>query len=62
MVWIGLRRSQVALWNLFPHLAFKRKPTRKTTGGHKENYRRKTGKLQEAYRRRSREIFIVFRV
>jgi len=33
----------VAFWRLFPHSAFKRKPARKTTGGHKETTRRKQG-------------------
>jgi len=37
----------VAFWRLFPHSAFKRKPTRKTTEGHKKS----TGGKQGNYRR-----------
>ena len=43
MVWMGPRRSQVAFWRLFQNSAFKRKPTGKSTGGHKGS----TGGLQE---------------
>ena len=43
MVWVGPRRSRVTFWRLFPHLAFKRKPTGKSTGGHRGS----TGGLQE---------------
>ena len=36
---MGGRRSRVAFWRLFPHLAFKRKPTGKSIGGHKGSTR-----------------------
>jgi len=39
---MGPRRSQVAFWRLFPNAAFKRKPTRKSTRGHKKSTRGKT--------------------
>ena len=41
------RRSWVGFWRLFPHSAFKRKPTRKSTGGHRGS----TGGLQEDAKR-----------
>jgi len=47
MVWMGARRSYVTFWRLFPHSAFKRKPTGKTTRGH----RKTTGRKQGNYRR-----------
>jgi len=40
----------VALWRLFPYSAFKRKPTRKSTGGHKKS----TGGKTTFYRRPTR--------
>jgi len=43
MVWMGPRRSQVAFWRLFPHSAFKRKPTRKSTEGHMKSIGGKQG-------------------
>jgi len=50
MVWLGPRRSQVAFRRLFPHSAFKRKPTGKAIGGHRKSTGGKqhsTGGLQE---------------
>jgi len=43
MVWMGLGRSQVAFWRLFPYSAFKRKPIGKSTRGKQGIYRRPTG-------------------
>ena len=34
---MGPRRSQVAFWRPFPQSIFKRKPTRKSTGGLQED-------------------------
>ena len=42
MVWMGPRRSQEAFWRPFPHSAFKRKPTGKSTGGHRKSTGGKT--------------------
>jgi len=39
MVWMGPRRFQVAFWRLFPHSVFKRKPTGKSSGGHRGSIR-----------------------
>jgi len=47
MVWLGPRRSQVAFWRPFPNSAFERKPTGKSTGGH----RKSTGGKTMFYRR-----------
>ena len=56
MVWLGPRRSQVAFWMLFPHSAFKRRLTGKSTGEHKKStggktmfYRRPTGGGREQF-------------
>jgi len=50
MVWMGPRRPQVAFQRLFPNSAFKRKPTGKSTGGH----RKSTGGKTMFYRRPTR--------
>jgi len=56
MLWMGPRRSQVGFWRLFPNWALKRKPTRKSTGGHVKStkgkttfYRRPTGGGREQF-------------
>jgi len=36
---MGPRRSRVAFWRLLSQSAFKRKPARKSTGGHKGSTR-----------------------
>jgi len=49
----------MAFWRIFPHSTFKRNPTGKTTGGHRETTRGK----QENYRRPiggGREQFSLF--
>ena len=55
---MGPRRSQVAFWRLFPHLAFKREHTRKSTRGHRGS----TGGLQEVYMRMLRVVLKVLKV
>ena len=52
----------MAFWRLFPKSAFKRKPTGKSTGGHKKSIGGKKNILQEAYRRRPRVVFTVLKV
>jgi len=47
----------VAFWRLFPHSAFKRKPTGKTT-----RHKKTTGGKQGKYRRRPRAIFTILSV
>jgi len=59
MVWMGPRRSQVASWILFPYWAFKRNPTRKSTGGHRKSTEGKQGHYKRPTRG-GREQFSLF--
>ena len=62
MVFLSPRRSQVAFWRLLSHSDFKRKPTGKSTKGHRKYIGGKTTFYKEAYKRRLREVFTIFRV